>query len=258
MRGLMYKELHTNRVFILAAPGAVAGMMLFPFLAALLMKLTGQDEAFFESLFADEGAEMLMMFFALMGVYIAGMMESMVLQADERKKWTYFVASTPQGARGQVFYKYVIILLMSCLWLGAFFFMEGIYMSLRFFVSGEQSSSMIGLMVSVLYIQLMMWAVEMPFAIRFGTEMGSKVRFFALGAVFFGIVVYLLFGPLPSNFGELMDKVFAFVMNLRDGNVPEWVILVQALFPYAAVGLYVLSYRISCRMYLKGAEQYDK
>ncbi|MDE7093708.1 MAG: hypothetical protein K2O52_02230, partial [Oscillospiraceae bacterium] len=70
-------------------------------------------------------------------------------------------------------------------------------------------------------------------------------------------IIYALFGDL-SIFGSV-DNFYEKIINFIDGkNTPEILLLVIGIFMHVAVLFYYLSYKISCKYYLKGVECYDK
>ena len=68
---------------------------------------------------------------------------------------------------------------------------------------------------------------------------------------------YIFFGDL-SIFGS-PEKILELFEKLSDTSLMTDISLVLlAVFPYFAVGLYYLSYKLSCKLYLKGAEEYER
>ena len=69
-------------------------------------------------------------------------------------------------------------------------------------------------------------------------------------------VVYGLFGDLSwIDLESIWDKAFHLLKNMNDSTGLIWG---QIVFFSAVAVMYYLSYRISCKFYLKGVEHYDK
>ena len=74
-------------------------------------------------------------------------------------------------------------------------------------------------------------------------------------------IIYALFGPLPESVGDAMDSVLMFFDQFMHGELTDEayanLFLILGVFNAAALIIYWASYRISCKLYLKGVEQYD-
>ncbi len=250
MTGLFFKELRMNWGKFLGLMAAFGFSMFLPFMAAVSAESAGDD--------VGQADLLIRLMFLLFGFFIASMIQSNVFIGDETKKWGYFTATHPKGVKGQVFYKYLIVFLMILWGVAMCYFFNGIYAQFVFARMGVDVPNVTSIYLLMAFFQILMRAIELPFYIRFGAQRGGHVKMlFFLGA-FIVLLIYLLFGPLPKSVDDAIYKVFDFVMNLHEGKSSDTLILGLGVFQAAAVAAYYFSYKISCRLYMKGVEQYDK
>ena len=101
-------------------------------------------------------------------------------------------------------------------------------------------------------IQIFFRAFETPFIIRFGNKKGNVIRMSAMGTIILIILIYSLFGDM-SIFGSVEDVVKWFQETFSE-NIP----MLLRFAPAVVLFLYWGSYKISCLLYLKGGDSYDK
>ncbi len=176
------------------------------------------------------------------------MFESGIMEGDERKKWQDYIVSVKDGIHMQIAAKYVFNAALSC----SMVVIMTIFFSAASAVNGTDITIINVLLMQLLWLQLLIRALEMPFLVRFGTKQGNLFRMVLIGAVTMGLIVYGLFGDL-SVFGSLES----FLKWMKDFLTDESSTILR-LTPAVTWVLYYLSYRISCRLYLKGGEYYDK
>ena len=100
-------------------------------------------------------------------------------------------------------------------------------------------------------------AVEVVLA-RFIIPMPSATMRFSIEAVPI-IVAGLLFGPLPGGeSGDPFVSLYDWWTEFSSGKANNWAYILLAAFLWITIIGYYLSYRLSCKLYLKGVEQYDK
>jgi hypothetical protein len=97
-----------------------------------------------------------------------------------------------------------------------------------------------------IFILIVIWAFEIPFAVFFGSKYGGYVKMAIFLAFFAAVIIYTLYGSTDTFFGKLEKLI-----NSQNSTL---MLSFNALFPYTACILYLLSYKISCKLYLKGAE----
>ena len=99
MKGLVYKEWKQNYRFILS----MILCALVPFIIVLILE--------------GEGSAMVSIIGLIIGFIVAGLLQVMVLDGDDRKMWSYWVSSTADGYRGFLRNKYIMIFGMIVLFL---------------------------------------------------------------------------------------------------------------------------------------------
>ena len=245
MGALIYKDfiINRNNLLILFCPILLISAM-------PLATLVGENAVL------DEVGVLLPLLFIFayaMIAYIISMFMSAPFEPDERKKWADFITSSPQGTTGQIGAKYYFVLILAILGLFWCTILENIYAV----VFPEVQLSVGNLCITFFYIQLLTVSIEIPFVVRFGSKVGSMIKALTLILVILVVVVYALFGDL-SIFGSI-DSFYDWLLNLISGNSKSDILLyISAIFPYLSIALFYLSYRISCKLYLRGVEEYDK
>ncbi|MGN0695290.1 MAG: ABC-2 transporter permease [Oscillospiraceae bacterium] len=239
MAGLLYKELIINKKSLLIYLGTVLFLSF-----GTIVNVAGDD-------IDPEKAAGIIPLFYFMIFFFTGMFQPNLFEPDETKKWAYFVTSTPAMARGQVYSKYMASFVMS---LFAMLWCQVLDTVINFILD-SQSMAMTAVFI-FFYVQLLLRAAEYPFIVRFGSKIGSTYKMASFFLVIFIVFVYLLFGDL-SMFS--MNNLFDVVYGILDGSVfSDNVLLVLSLCPFLAIAAYYLSYRLSCKFYLKGAESFER
>ena len=100
--------------------------------------------------------------------------------------------------------------------------------------------------------------IDIPFIIRFGKKRGESVKIMVIGGLFIGAIVYALFGPLPGEDGEFFIRVYDWWETFKAGAAQDWIYWLLAGFLWLTIFGYYFSYKLSCKLYMKGVEQYDK
>lgn len=171
-----------------------------------------------------------------------------MLKEDESRRWAYFITSTPM-LKKHIEAKYWFIMIISL----STVFIVSVFDAINCIFFDTQSLQL--LIIILFYLQIFMRAIEIPFLVRFGTNMGGYYKAGVLVLVLLIVGIYFLFGDL-SHFGT-MDDFYEWFFKAMNGGVKALEIF-YAIFPYIAVTAYYLSYKLSCRLYLKGAENFEK
>lgn len=238
MGGLIYKDFLTNKKSIFIMLGAVfySGIMLF-----LPNLMENEDNMeMFTSLYE---LPMLMLVF-----FITGAFQGNMLKHDESKRWAYFITSTPM-LKKHIEAKYWFMLIISF----GTLFIASIFDAINCIVMGSDTLQIIT--VILFCIQVIMRSIELPFLMRFGSDMGGYYKAGVLVLICIIALIYFLFGDL-SHFGS-MDAFYEWFFKSISGENMTLMVIV-AVLPFIAFGMYYFSYRISCRLYLKGAENFEK
>ena len=246
MKGLLYKELMQNKIMLFAVGLCCVFISFFlgimPFLVENGIEKTDDNPA----------TIMMMIMITILNYFFLLLFQGNFFQTDECKKWAYFIASSPETGVGQVRSKYFLVLILDMSILIWTYFFENIANAIQGTLTGTTSISAI-----LFFVHLFLSAFDIPFMIRFGTKGGNMVHtgLFVLCIAVGGI--YFLFGDL--TFLDSLDEVFDKIINFVQGeDVSEWTDLILGLFFWITMGCYYLSYRLSCKFYLKGVEYYAK
>ena len=247
MNGLLYKEFRQNRFMLLICLGIAIIMLMLPIMA--IVDEFGADE---ETL--DTYMLVIKLAFSLVIFFVGSMAQAVFFQSDEIKNFAYFSVSTPESTRGTLWRKYTAVFMITGISFIYCFIVDAI------FCIFAENSSVISLVVLLIYAQIFLRAIEIPFWVRFGTKRGSMVKAAFVLVIIFAVILYALFGDLSilSSAENFEDEIIEKLLGFMEGDVPDWVFLVQGIFPFAAAALYYFSYKISCRLYLKGVEEFDK
>ena len=257
MQGTVYKELVQNRFFLLC------GLFLPPlvYIAVILMELimkAGEEgfswEHFFSEFLAD-GTQFSVKILILLIAYISmRVLSSSVFSWDESKCKCSLMASVPDGIAQQMYGKYVILFMAYALFFVSALFSDSFIAWIVFCFTGEIPPNMLGLLTLMLFLQLFLRSIDIPFNVRFGTKNGKYVCMIVLiGAILAG-VIFMLYSPFSDQLGSIFSNM---ILKLLNGELAEETTFCISVFPVLAIGAYYLSYRISCKLWLKGAVNYE-
>lgn len=253
MAGLLYKEFIINRKNIIISG---VGYLLLSALILAIIGVTLISNVELTDEYGNNIAKSLYTFLMMMASVVifaaSGSVQQMIFASDERKKWCDYISSTPVSVKGQVLSKYYFALLISIATLVYCTLFCGIGAVLNGEVSGLMNIS-----VGIFTFQIFLRSVEIPFFIRFGYKNGNNYRLIIFGVACFALLVYCLFGDL-SIFGSFDGFMKWFTKITAGQTFSDIMLLAISIMPFAVAILYYLSYRISCRLYLIGAENYDK
>lgn len=240
MTGLLYKELVLNKKNLLYM--ALGELLLS---SVMILPIFMKDEfAGSELVITSLSTILFFMMFLVYGMLTAGLFER-----DETKKWAYFISASPLTQEGQIKAKYLFTLLLyAALLLWCYFLM----------IFSAVFGCTLNLMAAfdMLWLMLLVNAIEFPFLVRFGSKIGNHVKTALIAFVTLTAFEYLLFGDTSALSDP--DKLFMSFDKLSDASsMSDTAMILAAAIPYLSAALYYLSCRISCRLYLKGAEEYD-
>ena len=194
-----------------------------------------------------------------LGFYLVfGMLLQTMFTGDESKKISSFAASVPGGYRKFVYTKYVYAFMVCGIYFLSMFWADQLLLTVSYMTTGIEQGSLFSFAMIMFFVQIFLLALDIPSVIRFGTIIGVKVKFAALGVLLLIGFIWLLFGPLPESADAFFGAIGSFLEKLRTGEYAEGMMLVICLLPPVSLLLYYFSYRLSCRVYLKGAENYER
>lgn len=241
MSGLIYKEFVQNRKFLLILMGCILFMSLMIF----------ADDSN-----ADAETKSMLLTFVESIAHISAFIFLNIVQpefikADESKKWVYFAVSAPKGAADIVRAKYIFILAVNVLTNILCYMTDGICSA----VTGVAVDGTLA-MIAAFYVNIFLSSIDMLFIMRFGSKAGQIYRSALLFVVLFAGAVYGLFGDL-SIFGSPDTIAEKFVNFISSENIPSGLILFMGVFPFVSAAMYYASYRLSCKLYVKGADNFE-
>ncbi len=243
MYGLLYKELILNKKQIVSIAAAIVLFSSIMFIPTSDNGISGMEEIFV----------IICIFFTVLIFAVVGMLQQGIFEIDERSKWQFFITSTPLGKNGQVQVKYIFTFATSLI--TAFYCI--LINSIACLAQNTDYLIPSDLIVLITLVQLFMRSIEFPFIFRFGSKYGSNVRMVLVFSLVFVIIVYLLFGDL-SVFGSKENFMQWLNLLLNGEAFSNRVLYFIRFLPCITLALYYLSYKISCRLYIKGGDCYDK
>lgn len=251
--GLLYKELKQNRlVFILAACVPVL-FTVFPFCFSAVEVMTGSADV--NKMFEMSTNLIIRVLMYVVGFFAVSGLMTEVFKGDDRKLWAYFVVSLPQGVKGFMYRKYVITFMMNLIFMISGILAEHLLATVNYFVTGtELAVNMQGLYISGVFILMFTAAFDIPFTVRYGSKKGSMIKMITMLSVLTAVIAVYSF-LLPENIRSRIMSAAAALLNGQGGDTPT---LILSFCPYIALSAFLLSYFVSCRMFIKGVNEYDK
>ena len=234
MTGLVYKEWKQNRWLILSM--IVCGF------APLIVLLIMHDEI------KDIGDTPIRIGGLIAGFLAAGALQMLVLRGDDRKLWGYWITATADGYKGFLRVKYEMIFGMIVLFLFSLQFVDMGYCAVTADMGSEDIGSISSIALLLGFMQILFRAIDIPFTYRFGSKKGSFIKLICM--VILAILICALLVLNVDNMDRITEMVRK-VFNENNSSLILWLGLIVCL------ALYFLSYRFTCRLYLKGVEQYD-
>jgi hypothetical protein len=247
MIGLIYKDLCVMKKSLIFNFVILFGVSLFLFVP--WSRLTNELNIDAQFAYGTAFARVPFLVYLFLFITISSVQENL-FSHDETRGYSAFVSASPLTARGQVLSKYYEMALLS------FALLVWGYLCDRIasLVNGVSGTAM-GIYITFFFCQIALRAVETPFVVRYGAKTGKQVKLVVLMGIVFVCFVYFLFGPLPSVDS---DSFFDFLVQwfLDANHLSGFMLGAVAILPYVVMLLYYVSYRISCRFYQRGVENY--
>ena len=247
MAGLIYKELKINRFPLI---------MLLLFFILVPTFTFGISHYSKDNSFPDPVAAILSgLMISILSYMILGVFESGFIESDDKKKWAYFIKSTPQTEKGEIAARYIIVFALT---LGLFLLQTLLNLILSAVWTEIPLFTMPVMYVAM--IQLIIKSIQFPITLRFGKKTGSSLR---AGVILLAMIIFGILILYSKNFSMniINEKLMLFYEDTLGGgtgnSVPESFIFLQKILNISCIAapvLYVISYRISCSVYLKGIE----
>lgn len=244
MLGLLYKEfIACKRALIF--PFAIYLFFLGTMLVLPLCFPSESSELFIPDMISVATSAILFM--------ILNGMQGEMFKKDERRIWVNYAVSLPTSVVGQVKVKYYYFFIINSIALFVTQCNEWIIKAVDMKSSGLGAS--VAFMFFMLY--LVIFAIDMPFTFRFGRTFGGYMKTVLMLVLIFIMMLYGLFGDISMFLGEdeIEVAIFKFLEMLFSN---EAVAISMGLGCWAVLGFYFLSYKLSCKLYLKGVDMYDQ
>lgn len=251
-KGLLYKELKQNRLILLLTAAAPILLTAYPFCFAAIGVMTGDTEI--GELFKTATDMVFRILMWAVGIFVASGLMSEVFRGDDKKLWAYFIVSTPQGAKGFLYRKYVMTLMINLIYMVSWILADTLLATLYYFVTGEELMANMQMFYLVgVYLLMSVSALDIPFTVRHGMKKGSMVKMISmLSLCTAGVAVFSI---LPR---DVQDKLMEIATSVIDGEANEVLTLILCLLPYLVFAAFLFSYRVACRVFMKGVNEYDK
>ena len=236
MFGLIYKELLANKKQFFPVLFVTAFCSFFMVVPPIVSDMEQWE------------VNLTLSFSSIIIALVVEMFQQGIFEHDERKVWQSFICSTSDGIKNQISSKYIFNLFISSMmfcWCTFLFYIAA--------AVSNHSVTIAGMILQlIVFIQIFFRAFETPFIIRFGSKKGNIIRMVFMGTIVLIVLIYALFGDL-SIFGSIEDLIKWFQETFTE-SIP----LFLRLIPACVLFLYWVSYKISCVLYLKGGESYEK
>lgn len=178
---------------------------------------------------------------------IISKLEISLMEVDEGRRRKNYILSLPVSKNKYVASKYIFLLI-------AFYTLMslGIFLSsmLKINRSGEEILLYADIMSAALPVitglVMIIPSIEMPFFVGLGVKRGIQMKTGIVIGLFFFIIAYMLFGDLTIFDRISLEGLVEYFMKHRDLTM-----IVQVVAPYILLGLYYLSYRISCALFAR-------
>lgn len=190
---------------------------------------------------------------AVFSAFIGSHLIAGIFQGDDRKLWAYFISSTPVGVRSFIYGKYVLTFAMAGALMTSMIMTDTAVSTIYFALTGLEAPAISTYFILTFFVLIGLSCVDIPLVLRFGSRRGPVIKLIAL--IVFTIGLLILFENLPES---SKDRVTEFIADLRNGTAGDTPTMIFSMVPAAVLGGYFLSYKASCRLYMKGAEGYDK
>lgn len=243
MWGLIYKDLIVSKktlmMTVLPAVG-ISFVMLFALLAA-----ESSVDAIDDTMVQVVGLAGMIGFLLLLDL------PCVFIKNDENRIWSAFVSSSECSVRDQVGSKYVLPFIILVAFINLIYFLYMLFDVIIYkFIGVTGLSSLINTVILLASVILMFWAIEIPFTVYFGSKTGGMIKIAVILVITLGIIIYGLYGREKLSFDKLYELLFS-------ENTSLAVFAATILIDIGSGVLYILSYKLSCRLYLKGAENYE-
>lgn len=250
--GFLYKEIRQNMKSICAVIALPFLILIFLTGCIAIVSLNGQyggDGWIVKTLTSD----VMRLASIAIGFFIVSSLLLSVFHGDDKKLWAYFIASAPMGVEKFLYTKYVLSFAMCGLYFVSSYFAETLLATISWFALGEELVSFTSIFIIIFFALILQNSFSIPMMLRFGEKKGSIINLIIILCL--AIAVILVLSLIPR---EIQDKVFAWLAGFITGDYGDVTMLLLGIFPGFSVGAYILSYKVSCKIFMNGVNEYDK
>ena len=235
MGGLLYKNFFQYRWELVV----IAVLQFIATFTVLLAAMSPQTKS--------DGMVMTSVLMYAMVFFVLGFFESGMFAPDEKRTAMSFIISAPTGAKQHIGSKYLSVLLIYLSVLICCFLTDAAAVAIK----GDATISVTLPLIIIFSGALFLEALSLPFMVYFGSAQGTNAKGITLLVLCYILGMYILFGDISMFLEE--DFLAAVKQFFSQGNI----MLMLGIFPYIALALYYLSFRISVLLFRKGADNYD-
>lgn len=250
--GFLYKELRQNTKSICAVIILPFFILIFLTICLAIVSLNGEyggDGWIVKTLTSD----VMRLVSIAIGFLIVSSLLLSVFHGDDKKLWAYFIASAPMGVEKFLYTKYVLSFAMCGLYFVSSYFAETLLATISWFALGKELTAFASIFIIVFFMLILQNSFSIPMMLRFGEKKGSIINLIIILCL--AIMAILVLSFIPRG---MQDRVFAWLASFITGDHGDLTMLLLGLFPGFSVGAYILSYKVSCKIFMKGVNEYDK
>ncbi len=249
--GLLYKELKQNRLVLILTACAPILLTLFPFCVSAIGVIAGNTSV--EEMVELTKNVLIRVLMWVCGIFAVSGLMSEAFKGDDKKLWAYFIVSTPQGVKGFIYRKYVVTIMINLIYMISGIFTDHLYATAVYFITGSELTANIqSLYLSGVFLLMSVSAFDIPFMVRFGAKKGSIVKMIIMLLLCTAVVT--VYSLLPDNIKENILQTFTSLLN----GGANTLVLILSILPFISLAAFLLSYKIACRLFMKGVNGYDK
>ena len=253
MGGLLYKDFVSvcrikkiNLLWIVSAMTFLFGLlrMMFPGNTTVLM---GPNETGELVSFADTAFLFLLAFFVINGMSFINGCTGQIIDDDEKNKIRDYLTVMPLRKETYIASKYIFIGIACYVFLSITYLWGIVFMA--YCEPGDMfdfGQVLVSAIPTFAYAVLLCACIELPLFILLGKDKAAYIKVAILLSFSFVVIGYLLFGNL-SWIGEVDIVSITGWINKHQTEV----IVFQSIFPVIVLGLYYLSYRITCGLAIR-------
>ena len=248
MLGFLYKDIITNKTNLLIL------LLVLIFMNGMVFMLFVGDNP--EATISGMGVlfKIMIFSFSAFSFFISGAMSSNYFKTDERKKWGYYVVSTPRGAVKQIVSKYVLVLIVASV---TYVIPLIVNIIVRKAFPEYDIPNVSGVILIFLFIMLFLRAIETPFIVGLGQKAGEKVKAAIMIGFFLFALIYMMFADISwmGSSDQVIEKIFEMINKIRFTDfINTW----GGRLVLMSIPLYMLSCFISIKVYNYGIERIEK